>query len=32
MNRDSIWMKMIMWTLILGSLLGVFAALIAAIV
>lgn len=31
MNRDSIWMKTIMWILILGTVMGVFAMLIAAV-
>lgn len=31
MNRDSLWMKILVWILIGGSILGVFSALLAAI-
>lgn len=30
MNRDSIWLKVLVWILIGGSILGVFSALLAA--
>ncbi len=30
MNRDSLWMKILIWILIGGSILGVFSALLAA--
>ena len=31
MNRDSIWAKILIWTLIAGSIMGVFVSLIYAI-
>ncbi len=31
MNKDSLWMKILVWILIGGSILGVFSALLAAI-
>jgi hypothetical protein len=30
MNRDSLWVKILVWILIGGSILGVFSALLAA--